>query len=138
MPHIEWDESLLIGVEEIDDQHKRMFTLINELQDELSAGHGAVVIYRILNLMIQYVQYHFSTEELYMKQIGYPSYDEHKREHVVFIEHIRLFKHKHKQSSPLLAREIITYLEIWYIEHIVHVDRLIGVYLLNRNNRIQA
>ncbi len=138
MPHIGWDESLLIGVEEIDDQHKRMFALINELHDELSAGHGAVVIYRILNLLIQYVRDHFSTEEIFMKQVGYPSYEEHKREHTVFLEHVRLFKHKHKQSSPLLAREILTYFEIWYVEHIGHVDRQIGVFLSNRNCRHQV
>jgi hypothetical protein len=49
-----------------------------------------------------------------------------------------LFKHKHEHSSPLLAREILMYLGVWYIEHIVRIDRQIGVFLLNRNNRNQA
>ncbi|MGC8720293.1 MAG: hemerythrin domain-containing protein, partial [Thermodesulforhabdaceae bacterium] len=62
MPLIRWDESLSVGIAEIDDQHKRLVNMINELYDAMLQKKGKAVLSQIIKEMAEYAAVHFATE----------------------------------------------------------------------------
>ncbi len=68
---------------EIDRQHKKLKTTINDLNEAATTGRGKVVISRILDELIIYTATHFRTEEKYFAQFGYPDGEVHMDEHAL-------------------------------------------------------
>jgi len=129
MQFIKWDDSLLIGVEEIDNQHKRLFLLINRLQQKLTAGHGKDALEETLQALIQYVYNHFSREDAFMASNNYPEIEEHRKEHAFFAKTVKGYQEKYRDDYPLLARDILIFLSSWYRNHIGKTDKKIGEYI---------
>lgn len=78
---IKWDDSFLIGIEELDYEHKVLIDDINKLHGELVRQDKKLEIEKCLGDIYARMQAHFALEEHVMKEHRYPFYDEHKREH---------------------------------------------------------
>ena len=132
----EWDDSYSVGVAKIDRQHRRLIGLINELYEAMQQGHGPNTLtstvneletmVSVLDELMDYSYYHFSTEEEYMIEYAYPEYDEHKRAHGRFVERIQAFKRDFDEGKALLSMEIVQFLQDWWKKHIVDVDKKYG------------
>jgi len=132
----EWDDSYSVGVAKIDRQHRRLIGLINELYEAMQQGHGPNTLtstvneletmVSVLDELMDYSYYHFSTEEEYMIEYAYPEYDEHKRAHGRFVERIQAFKRDFEEGKALLSMEIVQFLQDWWKKHIVDVDKKYG------------
>lgn len=79
MGKYQWDDSLSVGVELIDDQHKLLIQRLNDVNDAIEESLGETQIVKTLEFLIQYTDYHFSTEEKNMKATEYPGYESHKK-----------------------------------------------------------
>ncbi len=79
-----WDENLLTGIEEIDNQHKDIVDAVNELCCVVIENKNKAEIKKILKKLDSYVANHFQTEENYMEQYGYKNILEHKDAHRYF------------------------------------------------------
>ena len=77
MTEIQWDESLSVGFELIDEQHKLLIQRIRDLSDAVNSSRGATEIGKTLGFMIDYTEFHFSTEEKHMYNLDYPGRDHH-------------------------------------------------------------
>ena len=82
-----WDDSYLLGIPEIDSQHKKLLVIANELY-EIAAGSPDS--YRLkmsaaLKKLTDYTVYHFSSEEAFMRSCGYAGTDAHKTAHDNFL-----------------------------------------------------
>lgn len=73
MALIQWDDSFSVKVAEIDQQHKRLIVMINELHDAMKQGKGKDALGKIINGLISYTATHFDTEERYFDQFEYPA-----------------------------------------------------------------
>jgi len=84
MKKIEWDDSLSIGVDLIDEQHKMLIQRLNDLSKaiEMTQGEGGIV--QTLDFLIEYTDFHFSAEEKCMVEHKYPGLDHQKRQHEEF------------------------------------------------------
>jgi hemerythrin len=78
MALVEWKQEYSVGIVQIDEQHKKLAGLINIMHDSIKSGHGKEAIGDVLNELIAYTQYHFSTEEKYFDMYAYPDSEEHK------------------------------------------------------------
>ncbi|KOR27636.1 hemerythrin, partial [Achromatium sp. WMS1] len=76
-----WSEEISVGVEEIDEQHKVLLNLINELNDAMQARRSHDVITSIINKLSEYTRIHFAVEESLMRILNYPDYESHKAQH---------------------------------------------------------
>jgi len=65
----------------MDDQHKRIVKLINEVKEALDANKPATEIIKIIKNLINYSSYHFHTEEDYFKEFKYKEAADHNKEH---------------------------------------------------------
>lgn len=83
--YIKWDESLSVGIREIDDQHKELFDRINHLLRTIGELHAQGELKKTLDFMEEYALLHFGAEEEQMILTNYGGYGEHKGQH----DHLR-------------------------------------------------
>ncbi|MFC1692578.1 bacteriohemerythrin [Candidatus Latescibacterota bacterium] len=136
MTFIKWDDTLSIKINEIDNQHKSIFELANNLHINLKSGRGNIIIKRILKSLYEYAETHFNTEEKWMEKYNYPDFEKHKQEHKTFFSEIYNFERKYEEGAPLLARNILLYLSDWFRKHIVENDKKFGKFLEEKNIKL--
>lgn len=121
------------GIELVDDEHKRLFEIIREVNDLVHAEllHDKFdEIMRILDELRDYTEFHFKDEEAYMEQIHYPDLEIQKLTHAAFIERLvnidlsELDEIDDNQQEYLT--ELITFLLGWLSNHILKMDKKIG------------
>jgi len=87
MPFIEWNDTFSVSVDEIDNQHKKLFGIINELHDSVVERNSKRVIGGLLKELLDYTDYHFKSEEKLYELFNF-SYKFHKKIHEDFISYI--------------------------------------------------
>lgn len=123
MPLINWNDSFSVNVAEIDQQHKKLISMINELSDAMKQGKGKDILGKIVNSLLGYTATHFKTEENYFDQFGYPDTDSHKKEHIAFVQKVSDFKDGFEKGSLSLSIEVINFLSDWIQNHIKGTDK---------------
>ena len=123
---VNWNVSLSVGVSEVDQQHRKLISIINMLDDAARAGKGSEVISEILDRLIIYTATHFKTEEKYFDEFEYAEADEHKEEHATFIERVAKYSADLNSGSEAgrraVAEELMSFLELWWKYHILETD----------------
>jgi hemerythrin-like metal-binding protein len=115
-----------VGVNEIDNQHKKLIDLINQLNDAMHAGKGAEILGKVLSELVNYTVYHFNYEESLMAQHHYDDTPAHKLEHKKFIETVGAFKQKFDSGNAVISVEIMNFLRDWLTNHIMKTDKKLG------------
>jgi hemerythrin len=130
MPYIEWtDERFGVGVSQIDNQHKYLVRLLNEMHDAIQSDDPRVTTRTILPRLASYTQFHFRTEELLMKQHAYPGAAAHMVEHERLIARVdELIDRRRRGDTDVPARTMQLLID-WLQQHILHMDRELGRYL---------
>jgi hemerythrin len=123
MALVTWNDSLSVNVAEIDQQHRKLIAMINELNDAMKMGKGKDVLGGIVNRMIGYTATHFKTEENYFAQFGYPDTADHKKEHAAFVKKVAGFKEGFEKKELSLTIEVIRFLSDWLRNHIMGTDK---------------
>ena len=130
MPFMEWSDVYSVQVPEIDEDHKHLFDLMNELHDAVEAKHGHEVLAKTLDGLIQYVSHHFNHEEGLFLRTGYPGYEEHKREHELLTGQALDVQAKFLEGrSETLPEEVLQFLKDWLCMHTTGSDRKFGVFV---------
>ena len=84
MSKIEWDASLSVGVDLIDEQHKMLIQRLNDMSNAIEFTKGPNEIARTLSFLIDYTDFHFSAEERHMREQEYPGLEDHLSKHEEF------------------------------------------------------
>ena len=122
---VNWSPTFSVGVNLIDNQHKELLKLTNDLYSHSSSDPESEQAYfkKVIKGAVDYVKVHFSTEEQIMTKTRFPGYAEHKREHDSFIltvlEQVRIFEESKKM--PLL--NFTNFLKDWVLTHIAISDK---------------
>jgi hemerythrin-like metal-binding protein len=120
---LEWENKYSVGVVEIDEQHKRMFSAINELLDSINNGTTEEHIGKVVGSLVEYKMFHFATEEKYFKEFNYEGAEDHISKHVEFNLKLNSLKEKYPNPTPEFAYELIDFLEDWLLNHLMVVDQ---------------
>ena len=115
---VEWKSSYSTGFDVIDEQHKHLVEMINELYLSFTDGKATDVVQKIIDDMIAYTKYHFTTEENFFKQYDYPATDEHTAQHNSFVDKVADFAIKLKNGELSVSFEVMNFLRDWLIVHI--------------------
>lgn len=119
----------LIGVPEIDEEHKKLFELISNTDKVLKTGDTTVSEAMILlNELKQYAATHFAHEEAYMEEIHDAELNRQKKEHAAFIEKINSYNFADvtDETAKMVMLELLQFLSKWLMAHILGSDILIG------------
>lgn len=121
---IVWSDDFLIGIEELDFEHRRLIEDINELHLELLLGVDIDQIEDTLSRILSRMQAHFALEERVMLSHKYPYYSEHKREHERLLDDYTELMAKFGKEQRLSKRESIeSILRNWIVDHILTSDK---------------
>ena len=77
MAFLSWRNEYRVGVEQIDEEHRYLFDLINAFHDTHIGGTKRSALEQILNRLVHYAEQHFRHEEAIMEAEAYPAYVEH-------------------------------------------------------------
>jgi HAD superfamily hydrolase (TIGR01509 family) len=122
MAHIQWKDRYNIGYKNIDAQHKVLLALLNDLIDLIDQGGSPEGVSDIFQRLCGYALTHFAQEEGYMKAAGYPGLARQESEHAAFIQQLLAFNQTFDPSDSRLLGETRSFLQIWYLDHILKSD----------------
>jgi hemerythrin len=134
MSKIEWDDSLSVGVDLIDEQHKMLIQRLADLSEAFTKGHEENKIMKTLDFMIDYTDFHFSAEEKVMAEQSYPGLGQQKEQHEEFKVTLNniLEDFKEESTTKAIATEINVFLHNWLIDHIKGSDIKLGRFLTEK------
>ncbi|UZN22413.1 bacteriohemerythrin [bacterium 3DAC] len=126
---IEWSDEFMLGIPEIDMQHRSLVNSLNKLVEKYDTNPGEIK--EILDFLVDYVLLHFETEETLMDKYAYPDMDEHVKEHRAFTKDLNKLMDDFIMlgPSPEMERRIEKGLVSWIENHIMNVDKKMGKYL---------
>ena len=118
-----WDDSLSIGDDEIDHDHKILLELANRILSaaQLSAEKEALAV--LIGEYIDYTAIHFSHEECLMIRLGYPDKDEHIAAHSIFFERLCILISAFKRNESGVRNKMMALFATYTFNHIVTFDR---------------
>ncbi len=118
-----WDGSLQLGIGQIDDQHKQLVTMINDLHRAMKQRQTMAVMGGILERLVNYTVYHFGNEEKLFQKHGYPEYGQHKKIHENLVGKVMEFKTKIDRGDSTISMELMDFLKDWLVNHIKGTDK---------------
>ena len=124
---MEWSESLSIGVEAVDNQHKELIKRANAFFDVMKAGGGNEQVLPVLDFLSGYVVKHFHDEEMIQIRYKYPGHEAHKKMHQDFVEDVKRLRADLEKNGVTIASSSMVAMTL--SNHITMQDRLIGKYI---------
>jgi len=126
---VKWGPELDIGMSEINRQHQRLVSLVNELHRTLSEAYGLEAIKRIVQGLVDYTANHFSYEEELFARFGYPQTNGHKEKHAQLVGQVLDFQKRVARGEDV-ADELMAFLKSWLVNHIQKSDKEYAQFLL--------
>ena len=123
MDHVAWNPTMSVGVEILDDDHKKLIGMLTVLLEDGVASKNRDDLVQLLNGLLEYTSVHIAREEDLMDRQGYPDLDAHKAAHRYFVDEVRKLSREYDESNTMMLRiDLILLLKEWLIEHIQSVD----------------
>ena len=119
---IDWTNDLSIGNINIDNEHKELIEICNEMIDFIKLNKNQLEFDKILSKLINYTWKHFRKEETYMLALGYPKSTEHIQYHKDYNQKVATYYDELFRSNPPEPIEIVKFLKNWWTNHILHSD----------------
>ena len=121
MAKLEWTEQLNIGIEVIDQQHRRIVDYINQLDEARCNALPREEIAMVIIQLKDYTRSHFTFEESMQEEAGYPFLNQHKKGHDRFIERIYDYQYQFTRGEDV-SNALSSLLVTWLFNHIKRDD----------------
>ena len=129
---VQWQNSYSVGMKLIDEQHMELVKLTNKLFANCLEGQQKTraTFLQTIRDAVDYVGYHFSTEEKVMIRVNYPFYSEHKQQHGDFVREVLSKVEDFNAGKPRAPLTFVYFLRDWVLNHIAVSDKKMGDYVL--------
>lgn len=118
-----WKPEYSVSVKSIDEDHQKLFDLINQLFDSMTKGRGKEIINDIISELEKYVVFHFGREEMYFRVTNYPFASQHIKEHQYFKQKVVELKKDIASDKGTVAPDVLGFLSDWLKNHITKSDK---------------
>ena len=118
----QWMPEYSVSVLRFDSEHKKIFDLINELHDAMSAGRGRAMVARVLQELTDYTHRHFAAEEEAMRRAGYLGLQAHIAEHRALCEQLAKYYDEWAANAGTSPVDLLFFLRNWLQKHILETD----------------
>lgn len=131
MEKLSWNDSYLLGITEIDLQHKKLLSLADDMYETVNGDEASlkVNLSKVLKSLTDYTVYHFTSEEEFMKKYGYPSAAMHKSMHDNFIAEVTKQIKSLNNATKTDAERLYSFLASWVLNHIAKSDKVWAEYV---------
>jgi hemerythrin len=119
--YIIWNESAVLGLPILDEQHRSIVAAINTLDYYIKKGVGKKAVEATLRILEQYSKLHFETEEDLMREAGYPGHEAHAELHRILARKTKtLLVLSNVEKDPYA---VLKFLKIWWLDHVQTEDK---------------
>ena len=132
MELIKWGKEYELGVEKMDEQHKKWIGIINKFYDSIGKNEIKKNLEVLINEVLDYTKYHFTEEEKFMESIGFGELQNQKTMHKALTEKMAGFKTKIVNGEQLLSVSVTNELKDWLNNHIKLEDKKYAEFYLNK------
>ncbi len=126
MSLMKWTSAMSVGVPELDEDHRVLIRIINQLADAERDENHASILRQSLYSLLRYAEFHFAREEKVLAVCEFPGMTHHKGEHRAFTEHMRKLAadldDDELPTGEIVNQELLTYLKDWLNHHILIED----------------
>lgn len=124
--YIEWKPFYTVGDPTLDDEHRGLLAIIDDLHTTIANGNQQDRVQDVLDRLTHYTMSHFDHEEHVMRACGYPAFDAHKTMH----EEMRRRTFELRATPDTIAsRDLLQFLKNWWVRHIQNQDKAYSPYL---------
>ena len=123
-----WSDDYSVNIQAIDEQHKVLIALINQLHVAIIEHHGKTTAREVLDRLAEYTHNHFALEERLMSRSHYPEIAAHRAQHQEMIDQVRTLQHRFYDENKPIAFELLYVLKRWLVHHINESDKRFGLY----------
>lgn len=129
MAMFEWKDEYSVNIKEIDDQHKQLVAMVNELHEAMMQQRAKDALGGLLNKLVSYCANHFAVEERLMETHGYPDFASHKAKHEKMTAKVAALQSDFKSGKVNLTIEVSQFLKDWLDKHILGTDKKYAAHL---------
>ncbi len=119
-----WHDGYLVNIREVDDQHRQLFGLMNDVYREFRARGVTDSLRRTLDNLVALARKHLADEEALMEKAGYSDLAAHRGVHQKLLAdmdaHVRTFTQTGSANAML---DLLIFLKSWLVDHIYRVDK---------------
>ena len=129
---VQWQNSYSVGMKLIDEQHMELIKLTNRLFANCMEGKEKTraTFLKTIHEAVDYVGYHFSTEEKVMERVNYPELSYHKQQHADFVREVLSKVEEFNAGKPRAPLNFVYFLRDWILHHVAVNDKKMGEYVL--------
>jgi hemerythrin-like metal-binding protein len=121
-----WDKNFETGVAEIDVQHKKLVSILNQLAAHLANLSTQITLNNIFQELAEYADYHFKTEEkIWSRYLSKDSwYANHEQVHQTFMGKVVAIKNnENEEPFDDVIKHLVSFLSKWLAHHILDSDK---------------
>jgi len=124
--YVEWKPFYSVGDAALDNEHKRLLGIVNDLYVAIQMGHEPKRVQEVVERLAEYTMSHFDHEERVMRGCGYPNFEAHKAMHDEMRRRALEF-----QANPdaLTEHDLLQFVKNWWVRHIQNQDKAYSPYL---------
>ncbi len=123
MALIDWSDELEVGIQTIDEEHRQLVQIINDLHVAMLEHRDKAFMSRVFAELVERTKAHFATEEALFQEHGYPAEASHRDEHRHLAERVIELREEFDAGNTAVTLEVMRFLRDWLIKHIVTADR---------------
>ena len=124
-----WDECYKTGIFEIDQDHKTLVNLINDLYEAMQDGSGGALLLPIFSALKHYTETHFTKEEHFMIEHDASDRERHFQEHKLMVAKLADLESRHRHGEAAISLQTLTFLRDWLKNHICIIDQVMAAQL---------
>lgn len=128
-----WKPEYSVNEAVLDHHHQQLFSVLNSVYENVMNSSELDCVLPKIEALSRYTDYHFSAEELYLREIGFPAIDEHIAKHRKFARTIESLRDHYHNNDLEISRELIVVLGEWLLHHVLREDRMYREYLDERS-----
>ena len=117
-----WTDLLLVGNDTIDADHRKLFSLVNQVREGMLRTQGESSLRKVLDELMAYANEHFAREEKLMQEARYAEQEEHIVEHRLLTYRLRNLHYRHLNGDRGLNEQMEIFLDRWLARHIMTAD----------------
>lgn len=129
-----WSPDYETGHPDLDQQHKRLFGMVNDLHEAMARRHGREMLGPVLENLAAYTIEHFAMEESLMVATGYPEQERHARAHAALADQVSTFRQRYAAGYLTLPSTLARFLADWLRHHIREEDMALIAWLRERDS----
>jgi hemerythrin-like metal-binding protein len=124
---MKWDDSFAIGIEAIDNQHRKIFEHLLALENSVMKRDPWHILRFFLSQLADYMQFHLAVEEALLEIVGYPDRAAHGDSHAKLVAQIASLEQTLKNNAT--GESLVGFFEDWFVHHVLSSDRDYAVFV---------